>query len=70
MSMAFPTLWSAVTCHRFPAWLTCQPSRAAFSGAGVLRMGKQRDESRCEKAATGRSTPNSALSVSHSPFHR
>ena len=77
MSMVLPAPWSAVTCHRFPAWLTCQPGRAAPSGAralsviaALLRPGKQRDKSRCEEAATGRSAPNSALRIPHSAFHR
>lgn len=77
MSAALTPPWSAATCRRFPAWLTCQPSQAAFSGARdlhaiapSLQTGKQRDKSRCQKAATGRSTPNSGLRAPRSAFHR
>ena len=77
MSAVFTLIWSAATCRRLPAWLTCQPSRTAFSGARSLgmitpwlRAGKQRDGSRFKKAATGRSTPNFAFRVPHSAFHR
>lgn len=77
MSVKFAALWSAATCRRLPAWLTCQPSRAASSGADALstitlslRAGKQRDKSRLKKAATGRSTPNSALRAPRSAFQK